>query len=430
MPDARDRSHAPPPLAYRLLALALIPFWILHALRHGRHHGLRDYLRLRLGAAGETPRDAPNWIHPVRIHPVWIHAASVGEINAVAPLVRALGARGERPLVTSFTATGYLAIERQFGDTVARGVIPIDCAPLARRFVARLKPRLGLIMETELWPELLYATAAARVPLIMVNARLSSRSTARGDRVRAWLATALGYFSRILARSEHDREALIRLGARAEDVIVAGNLKRLPDPANRPSRLLERDYLLLASSHETEEARWLEQRPAALAGQLAVIAPRHPERGAAIEHELAAQGLRVARRSRGDPVDADTDVYLADTLGELESLMAFARVVVMGGSFDQTGGHNLIEPARLGCATITGPSDANIREDIRLLADGVIQVGDLGQCWRVTGELLADPERAATLGRTAQARLAAQPDILAGYLELIEAWLEPAAQDS
>lgn len=425
MPDASDRSPAPPPPTYRLFALLLIPFWILHALRHGWRHRQQGYLRMRLGIPRGPRFDSSAWRHPV-----WIHAASVGEVHAVAPLVRALGARGERLLVTSFTATGYRAIERQFGDAVARGVIPLDCAPLARRFVGRLKPRLGLIMETELWPELLYAAAAARVPLVMVNARLSSRSTARGNRVRAWLATALGYFSRILARGERDREALIRLGARPEDVIVAGNLKNLPNPAGEPRRLLERDYLLLASSHETEEVGWLEQRPAALAAQLAVIAPRHPDRGTAIEREIAALGLRVARRSRGDPVDADTDVYLADTLGELESLMAYARIVVMGGSFDQTGGHNLIEPARLGCATITGPSDANIREDIRLLADGVIQVGDFGQCWRVIGELLADPERAAALGRCAQARLAAQPDILARYLELIETWLEPGAQDS
>ena len=419
MPDARDRSPAPPPLAYRLLALALIPFWILHALRHGRRHRL-GYLRLRLGLTGDSLPDAP----------IWVHAASVGEVNAVAPLVRALQARGERLLVTSFTATGYRAIERQFGAAVARGVIPPDCAPLARRFVARVKPRLGLVMETELWPELLYATAAARVPLLMVNARLSSRSTARGKRVSAWLATTLGYFDRILARSERDRDALIRLGARADDLVVAGNLKSLPDPAREPRRLVERDYLLLASSHETEESRWLRRRPPALAGHLVVIAPRHPERGAAIESELAALGLRVARRSRGDAVDADTGVYLADTLGELESLMAFARVVVMGGSFDQTGGHNLIEPARLGCATITGPSDHNIRDDIRLLGDGVIQVGDFGQCWQLIEELLADRERLAELGRRAQARLAAQPDLLARYLELLEPWLAPRAQDS
>ncbi len=420
MPDPGEPAPRPPPPAYRLLSLPLALFWIAHALRHGRRHRLPEYLRLRLAAPGPVSHDAP----------VWIHAASVGEVNAVAPLVRALDARGEPLLVTSFTATGYRAIERQFGDTVARGVIPLDFAPFARRFVARRKPRLGLIMETELWPELLYAAARARVPLLMVNARLSPRSTTRGRRVRAWLKATLGYFTRILARGERDRDALIRLGARAEDVVVAGNLKTLPDPASRPRRLVERDYLLFASSHESEESRWLKIRPPALAGQLVVIAPRHPERGAVIERELAALGLRIALRSRGDPLEADTDVYVADTLGELESLMAFARVVVMGGSFDQTGGHNLIEPARLGCATITGPSDANIRDDIRLLGDGVIQVGDLAQCWRVVGELLADPEHAAALGSIAQTRLAAQPDVLARYLELIEPWLARGAQDS
>ena len=420
MPEAGVPSPPPPPLAYRLLSLALVPFWFGHAWRHGHRHRLPGYLRLRLGMSREPAPDAP----------VWIHAASVGEVNAVAPLARALAARGETLLFTSFTATGYRAIERQFGDAVARRVIPLDFAPFARRFIAQQKPRLGLIMETELWPELLYAAARARVPLLMVNARLSPKTTARGPRVRAWLATTLGYFASILARGASDREALIRLGARADDVIVAGNLKTLPDPASETRRLVEQDYVLLASSHEGEELRWLELRPATLAGQLVVIAPRHPERGGAIERELAALGQRVALRSRGDPVTADVDVYVADTLGELESLMAFARVVVMGGSFDQTGGHNLIEPARLGCATVTGPSDGNIREDIRLLGDGVIQVGDLAQCWRVVEELLADPGRAAALGRQAQARLAAQPDVLARYLELIDPWLAPGTQDS
>ncbi len=420
MPEAGAPSPPPPPLAYRLLSLALVPFWLVHTWRHGRRHRLPGYLRLRLGAPPAAEPQAP----------LWIHAASVGEVNAVAPLARALAARGERLLLTSFTATGYRAIERQFGDAAARSVIPLDVAPLARRFFARQKPRLGLIMETELWPELLYAASSAGVPLLMVNARLSPKTTARGPRVRAWLATTLGYFARILARSARDREALVRLGARADEVIVAGNLKTLPDPASEPRRLVDPDYLLLASSHDSEELRWLRSRPAALAEPLVVIAPRHPERGGTIERELAALGLCVALRSRGDPVAADTDVYVADTLGELESLMAFARVVVMGGSFDQTGGHNLIEPARLGCAIITGPSDANIREDIRLLGDGVIQVGDLAQCWRAIEELLADPGRAAALGRLARARLAAQPDVLARYLELIDPWLEPGAQDS
>ncbi len=420
MSDTGKPSLRPPPLDYRLLSLPLALFWIVHAWVLGHRHRLPDYRRLRLGAAVETRPGAP----------LWIHAASVGEVNAVAPLVRALYARGESLLVTSFTATGYRAIERQLGDTVARAVIPLDIASLARRFIARQKPRLGLVMETELWPELLYAAASAGVPLLMVNARLSPKTTARGPRVRAWLATTLGYFARILARSARDREALIRLGARADEVIVAGNLKTLPDPASEPRRLVDRDYLLLASSHDGEELHWLKLRPATLAGQLVVIAPRHPERGATVERELAALGLCVALRSRGEPVAADTDVYVADTLGELESLMAFARVVVMGGSFDQTGGHNLIEPARLGCATVTGPSDGNIREDIRVLGDGVIQVGDLAQCWRVVEELLADPGRAAALGRQAQARLAAQPDVLARYLELIEPWLAPGAQDS
>ncbi len=420
MAETPAPTPRPPALSFRLLSLPLALFWLVHAIVHGRRHREPDYLRMRIAATRAAATTVP----------VWVHAASVGEVNAAAPLVLALRARGLPVMVSSFTATGYRAIERQFGDEVARCVIPIDFAPLARRFFARRRPRLGLIMETELWPELLFAAARADVPLVLVNARLSSKTTARGQRVREWLGRTLGYFARIVARSASDRDALIELGARAESVIVAGNLKTLPESAKNTARLVGREYLLLASSHESEEYRWLQARPPELAKYLVVIAPRHPQRAGAIERELFSLGLRAALRSRGDPVTADTDVYIADTLGELESLMAFARVVVMGGSFDQTGGHNLIEPARLGCATVTGPSDANIRDDIRMLGDGVIQVGDFAQCWRAVAELLADPGRATALGRAAQARLAAQPDVLARYLDLIEPWLDPGAQDS
>ncbi len=405
-----------PGLAYRLLSTLLFPFWMLHAWQHGRKHGQRDYLALRLRGGASEQRQGR----------IWVHASSVGEVRAIEPLVRRLLEKDESILFTSFTASGLQTIRSRFDETVLSSAIPIDFDPLCRRFLQRHQPRLGLIMETELWPALLHQAASQRIPLLLVNARLSPKTLDTGPFTRELLARVLGYFSQILARSERDRERLLRLGARSDDVRVLGNIKSLRDDSPPPARLVERDYLLLASSHAGEERKFLRWRENRAEGALIVIAPRHPRRGDDIERDIAAARLDCARRSRGDRVDAQTDVYLADTLGELAALMAHARVVVMGGSFDDTGGHNLIEPANLGCAIVTGPSDANIRDDIKMLGEGVLQVGDMHQCWKTVDDLWRDPEQAARLGQRARERLAQQPDPVEAYLEALEPWLDSA----
>lgn len=403
----------PPGLAYRLLTLPLVLFWWGHALAHGRKHALVDYLRLRFVGRREV----------ASARRIWVHASSVGEVRAISPLVRALLERDQQIVFTSFTATGYRAIEQGFGDAVGRDVIPVDFCWTCRRFFTRHDIRLGLVMETELWPELLYQAARRQIPLLLVNARLSARSTDTGFFVRRLLRGTLAYFTRILVRNQNDRELFLRLAANPERVRVIGNLKSLSQDGPAPQRLVERDYLLLASSHADEELQFLRSRPETLRAWLVVIAPRHPPRAGAIEKQLEQLGMPIAVRSRGDAISAQTAVYLADTLGELQSLMAFARVVVMGGSFGTIGGHNLLEAAALGCATLTGPSDTNIREDIKLLGPGVIQVGDFAQCWRVITELLDDPVRAQALGREASTLLARQPDVIESYLAAINAYL-------
>ena len=403
-----------PGAGYRLLSLPLYLFWILHGLRHGLKHGLPGYLWMRI--FGFDSRDSEQ---------VWVHASSVGEVRAISPLVHALIQQGEAVLFTSFTATGYQAILRQFSDSVSSGVIPVDQYWHCRRFFSRHRIKLGLVMETELWPELLYQARRRNLDLLLVNARLSRKSLDAGGFVRGLLKTTLGYFNRILTRNNRDREALLSLGADANQVTIVGNLKTRIETSQPPGRLIERDYLILASSHTGEEQRFLEARPPELADILLVLAPRHPDRSAVIQTQLERLGLRFAVRSKAQPLASDTQVYLADTLGELKSLMAFAQVVVMGGSFDTTGGHNLVEPASLGCAIITGPSDANIVDDIEMLGigSGVLQVTTMEDCWREISRLLAQPQQARALGREAQSRLARQPDVVKAYMGAIEAYL-------
>ncbi len=404
-----------PGLVYRLLSIPLYLFWILHGVKHGAKHGLPGYLSMRLfGFAGDGGGDR-----------VWVHASSVGEVRAVSPLVQALVRQGEAVLFTSFTATGYQAIRHQFSDAVTSGVIPLDSIWNCRGFFRRHRIKLGLVMETELWPELLYQARRQQVELILVNARLSRKSLDAGGFVRGLLTRSLGYFRLILTRNQRDLEALLSLGASAQRTTIIGNLKTHIESGQQHSRLIERDYLILASSHSGEELQFLEARPAQLADRLLVLAPRHPERGAAIEIQLEKLGLRFAVRSKAQAIGDDTEVYLADTLGELGSLLAYARIVIMGGSFNTTGGHNLIEPANLGCAIITGPSDSNIVEDIDMLGagSGVLQVENMAACWREITRLLENPEQAEALGREAQSRLAQQPNIVQDYLAAIKPYL-------
>jgi len=407
-----EHADDPPPgFGYRLLALLLYPLWLGHALLHGRDHALAEYSALR--RAHYTGDDLPR---------IWVHASSVGEVRALAVLVSVLLERGDQILFTSFTASGYQVIQRDFGERLVSAVIPIDCAWHCRRFFSSYRIRLALVMETELWPELLYQARRQGIELLLINARLSRKSLRRNHFVRALLGRTLGYFTQILARNRGDREAFLRLGAKADDVRILGNLKTYSAAARAtPARIVARDYLLLASSHGGEEQDLLAARPVTLRQLLLVIAPRHPARSALLQSLFKQLGLRYAVRSQRQPVDADTEVYLADTLGEMNSLMAHARVVIMGGSFDGTGGHNLMEAASLGCAIVTGPSDSNIRDDIEMLGDGrgVIQVDSATACWQTVASLLEQPARARALAREAQARLARQPDILQAYLDAI-----------
>jgi 3-deoxy-D-manno-octulosonic-acid transferase len=402
----------PPDIGYRLISRLLIPVWYAHALWHGRKHGLKSYFRLRChGLTGR--RDTPQ---------IWVHASSVGEIESITPLVDKLLKAGNAVLLTSFTATGYKVIQRNFGDKVQAAIIPVELARNCRRFLNQHSIKLCLLMETELWPEILFQTSLREIPIIQVNARLSNKSLNAPTWLRSVLRRSLGYITLILARNDGDRQNLLQLGADQAKIKVVGNLKSSINLESSYPNLIERPYLLIASSHETEEAGILAQRRF-IDPLLIVIAPRHPVRSKSIQQELAQMGISFATRSQSQEINTQTEVYLADTLGELRALMAHATIVIMGGSFDSTGGHNLIEPAALGCTIITGPSDKNIREDITLLGDAIIQVSDVETCWQSVTQLLANPDRARVLGIQARKSVQSQSQILGNYLSEIGPYL-------
>ena len=403
-----------PGTAYRLLSLLLFPLWLLHGVVHGKNYNLNSYLFQRIWTK-RFVSNAPQ---------IWIHAASVGEVNSISPLVKALIDSGELIIFTSFTASGFQTIQKQFGNQVNAAIAPIDFVITSRLFIRRQNIKLCLLMETELWPELLYQTALRGIPIVQVNARLSAKSTNASIFIRYLLRRAISAISLHLTRNQQDKARLIELGANEENIKIIGNLKSQVAVNRVTERLIDRDYLLFASSHEGEEQLFLEKMPDQWQKQLIVIAPRHPRRSESIQKFLNSVDKKFTVRSSSQTINNQTQVYLADTLGELKAFMAHASIVIMGGSFDQkTGGHNLIEPASLGCAIITGPSDSNIKCDIQMLDDGIIQVDNMEDCWQQIESLIAHPEQAKTLGQNALMAIETGSDVLDNYLAEIRPYL-------
>jgi 3-deoxy-D-manno-octulosonic-acid transferase len=403
-----------PALKYRLLSSALFLFWIIHALLQALTQRNFSYFNYRLGFSRHNEQPC-----------IWVHAASVGEVELIKPLVEHLS-HNDPVLVTTFTVTGLEHARKLFPPQIQVSALPIDFFPISWLFMRFHKFKLGLIAETELWPETLYQACKKNIPLLQINARLSTKSLQNPDWIKHILSTTLGYFDLHLTRNQQDLEKLLSMGVDKGKVISCGNLK-FAQPAVQQDydKLIERPYILFASTHEPEERLIAQMIKDLQTGQLAVIAPRHPIRAARIQRSLKPLKMNISQRSKGDSISEQTELYLADTLGELKALMAHASLVVMGGSFDNTGGHNLLEPAAIGKAIITGPSDDNIRQDITLLNehDGIIQVTDIQTLSTTINELLHQPHRIEQLARNASNVMQQQSHIFNHYVERIEDYL-------
>jgi 3-deoxy-D-manno-octulosonic-acid transferase len=403
-------------LLYRFLTWLALPALIAWVALQARRAGGRRFLHQRLG-----------WSYPRLERTVWFHCASVGEVQAACPLVRRVieTCPARKVIITTNTATGAQIVERTFGNRVSHAWLPLDYSSAVNRLLRAIHPDCLLVCETEIWPNLYERCAAQAIPVALFNARLSDRTLGAPGFVRRLYRGALRQVRVILARSDDDERGFVALGASPDRIRVLGNLKYSAcagsestteaDPVVRP-------YWLAASTHDDEEIRldhvW--QR-IDVPGILPVIAPRHPNRGDAIFNSLTRAGRRVARRSAGDAVGPDTDVYLADTLGELPGLMRHARFVFMGGSLIPYGGHNVLEPARLGKAVIVGPHTDDFREEVALLAgrDALIQVEDDEDLEHVMRELSRDEARCAALGARALEFSQAQERIGDDYLRAL-----------
>ena len=352
---------------------------------------------------------------------MWLHAVSVGEARAAAPLVRGLIALlpDHRLLVTCTTAAGRDTLRQVYGESVLAAFLPYDLPGAVQRFIEHFRPRLGVLMETEVWPNLLAGCAANRVPVVLANARMSEKSAQGYARWRRLARPAFAGLAAVCAQSEADAGRLRALGAAR--VEVTGNLKFdvEPDAALLAAgeawrRALGRPVLLLASTREDEEPLLLGALPAWDNRLLVLVVPRHPQR-----FDEVARWAQ-SRRSRGEPPAPHERVHLGDTMGEMAFYFGACDVAIIGGSFVPLGGQNLIEGLAAGAPVIAGPSMFNFAEATRLAvqAGAVLQASNANEAVRLALELIKDPARRKAMGEAGKALCAAHRGATARHVEV------------
>lgn len=316
---------------------------------------------------------------------LWVHAVSVGEVQAAVPLVRALlaGGRDLRIVVTTTTPTGHERVQQALGNSVLHRYAPYDLPGAVRRFLERVRPQLVIIMETELWPNILHQCCRRRIPVLLANARLSEQSAASYRRVATTAGKMLSSIGCIAAQTRQDAARLISLGARADRVRVTGNTKfdvRLPASLSEEAQVLRRCFgvdrgvWIAASTHDGEEQQVLqafEQVRKALPDSLLVLVPRHPTRAVSVAALVRKFGHVTAMRSDSPVSCADASVFIGDTMGELPLFYAASDVAFVGGSLVREGGHNMLEPAALGIPVVFGPYVHDVAE----ISDRLLEVG-------------------------------------------------------
>jgi len=392
--------------AYRFLSAAVAPLSpLLLAVRLRRGKESAERLAERRGAALYERPNGPL---------VWLHAASVGELASVLPLIARIAASHLRVLVTTGTVTSSEIAQERLPPDVIHQFIPLDVPHYMRRFLDHWRPELALFVESDLWPNRIIETARRRIPMIVINGRLSERSFRRWHYLPTLIGNLLQRFDLCLARSAADAARFATLGT--NHVITAGDLKLdVPAPSCDQAELIRlrtaigtRPVIAAASTHEGEEGAMFaahERLRAQFPDLLTLVVPRHPERGASVAALAASSGLRVALRTRGATLNAKTDVYVADTVGEMGLFYRLAPVVFVGGSLVRHGGQNPIEPAKLGAAILHGPHVWNFTELYGALdaAGGAVQIEDAQRLASGFAVLLADPatrQRTADVART------------------------------
>jgi 3-deoxy-D-manno-octulosonic-acid transferase len=420
------------PLLYRAATPPLGPLvnvYLKRRLKRGKEDPVRFRERQGLPGKGRPPGPL-----------VWIHAASVGEATAMLALIERL--LRERPaiqiLVTTGTVTSARLLENRLPPRAWHQFVPVDLPHWIGRFLDHWRPDLALWVESELWPNLILETHARGIPMVLLNARLSARSYMRWRWFPGLIRPVLGAFALCLAQDRVQGERLRRLGARS--VAMAGDLKAAADALpvdwlqlkSLRQQIGRRPVWLAASTHVGEEEIAADaHRELALTRSdfLTMIVPRHPARGDAIARMLTDRGLRLARRRHGEPITGRTDIYLADTMGELGLFYAVAGIAFVGGSLVPKGGHNPFEAARLDCAVLHGPHISNcsgMATDLEA-AGAAETVSNASELALAVSALLADPDLRAERAAAGRRVAASGVGVLDAVLTRLAPWLDQLA---
>jgi 3-deoxy-D-manno-octulosonic-acid transferase len=422
---------------YSLAIYLLVPLLLVHLLLRGMRD--RDYLK-RWGERFAWYKNTP------QKHGIVVHAVSVGETNAAAPLIRALINRyPQYPVcVTSFTTTGSARVKSLFPGDIdhARDVdhfyAPLDTPGAVKRFFDHVQPRLLIIMETEIWLNLYLEAGRRNIPLLIANARISDRSLKGYKRMRYLTRAALCHATRIAAQSKTDANRLIEIGAKPDHVEITGNLKfdvNLPDELNLQGQSLRlgwgqnRPVILAGSTHEGDEAPVLEAFKGVLRAYpdaLLVLVPRHPERFQDAAQLARDSGLVVHKHSESSNCPKAAQCYLVDVMGELLRFYAASDIAFVGGSLDRIGGHNVLEPAALSLPVLIGPHTFNF-EDIcnqMLECGAALRVTDTTELEAACVRLLGDETLKNQMGRAGLELVLSGQGALARTLETIDELLD------
>jgi len=408
-------------LRYRVLSFLLGPAAFGHVVYRSFKDGGRRYFLQRLGLS-----------YPLAKTPsILVHCASVGELSAARPLLSELCRRlpDHQLVISTNTPTAARLASGLSHQGVMHVYMPLDYPFAVSKLLSRIHPSSVLILETEIWPTLLFQTAKKRIATAIINGRLSSRTLRVHRLLRNEYRSSLRNLAAILARSEEDRLKFLELGAESRTTHTVGNLKYAAARTGmRPQpTAIRRPFVLAASTHEGEELQLVHHLPLLKQNNfLLVIAPRYPARGKQLCHQLQQKNLHVDMRSRQDRVSDRTDVYIVDTLGELDSYLNEAVLVFMGGSLIPRGGHNILEPAGFGKCTIVGPHMDNFSLETRELmqAGGIIQVSDNLDLGVQLARLVNDNRTRDHYGANAQQFIQQNSPVLGHYMKHLQPLLK------
>ncbi|KEQ19486.1 lipid IV(A) 3-deoxy-D-manno-octulosonic acid transferase [Endozoicomonas numazuensis] len=418
-------------ILYSILLYMAIPAVLIKlVLRARKSPAYRLRWGERFGFIQKLPQDKPV---------IWIHSVSVGEAIASAPMVKAL--MGHYPnhqfVITTMTPTGSERVRKIYGDSVYHVYCPYDLPDVQNRFLNRIHPQMALMMETELWPNTIAACKARNIPVVIVNARLSEKSSRGYAKLGSLTRKMMQNIHQVACQNENDGERFRQLGLPNEHLTITGSVKfdlSVDDEINKSAALLKSSWesglghkaqiLIAASTHDGEDKPVLDAFKTILKKRpdtLLLLVPRHPERFNSVFELSKSQGLNTIRHSQATETSPDTQVIIGDTMGELMKLYATSDIAFVGGSLIKNGGHNMLEPAALGVPVLSGPSVYNFTDISQQLEDagGMRTIQNSEQLAAAVTELLADDAARKKMGSQAQAFVEGNKGALQKLLKLV-----------